>query len=67
MIMAKINSYFSLENKCNRCNYWTKDNNHSNFKCHCGDCPAKIRDSKKSKIELLKKTTALSRPRGYDG
>lgn len=29
---------------CKKCSLWTKDENHIQYRCHCEDCPAKLRD-----------------------
>ena len=33
-----------IKDVCKRCRSWTKDSKHGQFKCYCGDCPAKSRD-----------------------
>lgn len=38
-----------ITEECRKCNYWTKNPDHGNYKCYCGDCPAKFKDEIRKK------------------
>lgn len=35
-----------MKEVCKKCQYWTENSKHGNYKCYTGNCPAKLRDEK---------------------
>jgi len=53
---------------CLECGYWTKNSKFGWYKCYCGDCPAKIRDTVKGKHDKSNKSHSIvqtSQENGY--
>jgi len=39
-----------MKESCLKCRSWTLNPKHGWYKCHCGDCPAKARDSAQKSV-----------------
>ena len=51
---------YKLKDVCYKCGSWTKNPKARRYKCYCGDCPAKQRDTRnKPTINISGRETTL--------